>query len=347
MSITFKPSNVEVTKPRTPTENKSAIMDKDPSKMQSSFETIIKQSPLEHPVAHGFIYSVKEAYNNHHALIIRPEDVWLAILTQFSIYVGKNAEALRSHFVTHSGKKELEVIGDGNLRTADYEKLSILMGNEIQKNVVPNVQNWIVPNFSTTTKIDRMVASVVLMASMKKYFTYKYTLRCGLPEVTLLGTKEDWEDLYSRAKMLVKYEVEANSNDSIIQKWYKLLEPVLKNFVETASGKPNLEWWNKCCHYNGGSGIHYLTGWITVFSVFDENEEWIGDNFKVATMFGTITSEWPIIDSNKLASGSVTVDITVDDNGKIYNTVMVAGSMGVSIVGNSLQPVTGYKLSLK
>jgi len=54
--------------------------------------------------------TVLECYNKHHALTIRADDVWLAILTQFSFFVSGNAEALRSLFVLHEGKKELSMI---------------------------------------------------------------------------------------------------------------------------------------------------------------------------------------------------------------------------------------------
>ncbi|EGO21327.1 hypothetical protein SERLADRAFT_476365 [Serpula lacrymans var. lacrymans S7.9] len=46
------------------------------------------------PQKNGFVHTVMEAYNRHRALIIRPDDVWLAILIQFSLYVNGNAELL-------------------------------------------------------------------------------------------------------------------------------------------------------------------------------------------------------------------------------------------------------------
>jgi hypothetical protein len=39
--------------------------------------------------------------------VLRPDDVWLAVTTQFSFYVGGHAEALRKQFVAHEGKVEL------------------------------------------------------------------------------------------------------------------------------------------------------------------------------------------------------------------------------------------------
>jgi hypothetical protein len=49
------------------------------------------------------VHTVILAYNKHHALIIRPDDVWLAILTQISLFVSANAELLRASFVAHEG----------------------------------------------------------------------------------------------------------------------------------------------------------------------------------------------------------------------------------------------------
>ena len=66
------------------------------------------------PKGNGFVATAIEAYNNHRNLIIRPDDVWLAIMTQFSFFVNANSEELRNMFVAHEGKRELEVTCFGN-----------------------------------------------------------------------------------------------------------------------------------------------------------------------------------------------------------------------------------------
>jgi hypothetical protein len=47
----------------------------------------------------GLVGAVFAAYNEHHNLILRPDDFWQAILTQFGFYVTGNAEQLRDRFV--------------------------------------------------------------------------------------------------------------------------------------------------------------------------------------------------------------------------------------------------------
>src|SRR5579859_5196226 len=43
----------------------------------------------------GFVSNLIKAYNTHHHLVIRPDDVWIAILNVFQIYILNNAEKLR------------------------------------------------------------------------------------------------------------------------------------------------------------------------------------------------------------------------------------------------------------
>jgi hypothetical protein len=47
------------------------------------------------------------------------------------------------------------------------------MAEEMRKHLVdPGLHAWIVPTFTTTTSTDRIIASVVMMATLKAYFTY-------------------------------------------------------------------------------------------------------------------------------------------------------------------------------
>ncbi len=81
--------------------------------IQSSFPSFSTQPPI-HSSANGFVRAVIAAYCDHHHLTIRPEDVWFAILTQLSFFVNAYGEELRSFFVSHDGRKELEVMDNGS-----------------------------------------------------------------------------------------------------------------------------------------------------------------------------------------------------------------------------------------
>src|SRR5262249_10906954 len=138
-----------------------------------------------------------------------------------------HAEELRSFFVAHEGQKELEVVGEGNIFTADFGAMAVLMTDLIAKNVNdPELRTWVFPNFSTTTNSDRVVAAVLMMGSLQKYFTYTMRTRCGIPSVTLLGVRADWENMLNRLEMLPRLGPEPTQ-------FCELLKPILSNFVAT------------------------------------------------------------------------------------------------------------------
>lgn len=131
-----------------------------------------------------FVDAVTAAYSRHHHLALRPEGIWLAIISQFSLYVNKNAEKLCGKFVAHEGQKEFL----------------------ISKNVVDDdICRWITPDFSTATKDDVVVANIMMMGTLQAYFSYVCRMTCGIPSVTLLGTQEDYEEILRRLDKLAYY----------------------------------------------------------------------------------------------------------------------------------------------
>ncbi|KAG2065790.1 hypothetical protein BDR04DRAFT_1107843 [Suillus decipiens] len=339
------------------------------------------------PKPNGFVHTVLEAYNNHRALILRPDDVWTAILIQFSFFVNANAEQLRGHFMAQDDREELIIIGDGNRYTADFALMARQMSELMHARVVdPMLRDWIMPEFSTTTNVDRTVYAMSMMATMKEYFRYKFVLRCGIPLVTLLGEKHDWEAILQRLGRLKLYTIETIA-------WYHLLHPIISQFVaafDAPSSPENLDFWSKVAHYEGGgSGPTYLSGWITAFCVFNEQGIWQGPPLNAermredapkkllrpadpralsAAQFAavyTIRGAWrpflvlngmpyPVIDDECVPCGYAHLDVKLNDNGELFDTVIVAGVVGAQICSNdkselfkngmrdSVRPVVGY-----
>ena len=229
--------------------------------LQSSFET--NEHVNISASSNGFVASAITAYSRHHHLRIRPDDVWTAILTQFSFYVNAHAEELRSRFVAHEGKTLLEVKAAGNRYTVDFGRMAQRMTDHIDQNVVdPTLRGWIIPNFSTTHKNDITVAAVLMMSTFQKYFEFKFTLMCGIPTVTLLGERADWENILHRLEKLKEFGKECIA-------WYEMLHAVLRRFVESFNAPGSKEvrdFWEHICHVqNNGSGPTYILGWISAF----------------------------------------------------------------------------------
>ncbi|KAG8876103.1 hypothetical protein FRB97_004457 [Tulasnella sp. 331] len=323
---------------------------------QSSFREQLQNGSL-HANRNSFVHTVTQAYNTHHDLVLRPDDVWLAILIQFNFYVNAHAEELRHLFVAHEGKKKLVVYAVGTRYTVDFGAMAHRMGELIQENVTdPDLREWIIPDFSTTQVNDKVVASVVMMATLKAYISYGFTLRCGLPKVTLLGERDDWARLITKIDKLKTFGPDTAY-------WYTFLEPVLRRFVDTFDDPTKSEtkdFWNRVCHYTGGgSGPTYLTGWITAFCFFTpagkalcynqagkpQNAKYIASHTwgsspeAVLDLDGTLYHR---IDTEDIPNGYAEVDVKLDDNGTLFDTVMVAGLVGVG-VSDSNVPETQEK----
>ena len=80
---------------------------------------------------------------------------------------------------------------------------------------------------------------------------------CGIPEITLEGTVEDWKVLREKALSLGDYG---------LQWWVEALEPVLDQFVAAASGSIDREFWCRIWP------IPYVTGWILTLFPYGRNQ---------------------------------------------------------------------------
>ncbi|KAG8810409.1 hypothetical protein FRC19_004560 [Serendipita sp. 401] len=319
--------------------------------LQSSY----RHDPAFSPRRNGFIDAVVEAYNNHHHLIIRPDDVWCAILSQFNLYVNANAEELRSKFVAHEGQKELEVKAEGTRYTVDFGMMAATMGQLLKQNILdPSLHVWIIPDFTTTTPNDVVICSIMMMSTLQKYFTYLFTLDCGIPTITLLGEKKDYLSILHRLDKFEEF-----GQEPIL--FANFLRPILKEFVNafdynSDKNLPNLGFWEKICHEKGGSGPEYLSGWITAFSVWNMDGKWQGGTIERITEPEETSGQnqwprplylanmrYPVVNMDDVPRGFCQVPVKLDDNGEMFNCTMIAGHVGMDVSNSA----TGIRDTLR
>ncbi|KAF9203569.1 hypothetical protein BGZ59_001540 [Podila verticillata] len=324
-----------------------ALQKKKGEVFKCSFPLLSKESSkndLLMPAHHnnGFVGTALQAYNQHHHLIIRPDDVWTAILSQFNFFVNANAEKLRHLFVAHEGQKVLSIQTHVGLYSWDFGKLAVQMGELIQEHVVdPNLREWIMPDFTTTTTDDRIISSVIMMSTLKKYFKYCMFSLCGLPAVTLLGEKDDWEKLLVKIEKLAEYGEETSQ-------WRNLLKVVLTGFVETFNNpdsKETKDFWMRISQRQfGGSGPSYISGWITAFCFFSSEGVSLYRNNGGVKLGDTAFHR---VQTDDIPVGYADVPVLLSDNGIETKAVMVAGLVGSRVTGNhdTVQPQPAWWIS--
>ena len=121
---------------------------------------------LVYHTSNGLVDTVLRAYNQHHNLVIRPDDVWIAIISQLSFHINADAEKLRHKFVAHEGKKKLVlIIPITPLDKIDWDSAGDGMTDLLDDNLVDkDLATWIIPQFSTTTRVDKTVSAMLFMA---------------------------------------------------------------------------------------------------------------------------------------------------------------------------------------
>lgn len=112
------------------------------------------------------------------------------------------------------------------------------------------------------------------MATMRKYFRYRFHLECRVPKRKKKMDKQlkikNCEKLFlTKLKKLREYQ----SN-----KWCELLKDTM-NFLMSGDdeGDVGLDYWQKSCDFkegNGGNSSGYLYGWMTVFYAFSKKGNW-------------------------------------------------------------------------
>ncbi|KAJ7604153.1 hypothetical protein FB45DRAFT_851370 [Roridomyces roridus] len=298
-----------------------------------------------------------EAYNHHRALVIRPDDVWLAILSQFNFFINANAEVLRANFVAHEGQRKLLVEASGDRYSVDFGAMSRQVTTLLHENVVdPALRDWVLPNFTTTTVNDTTVAAVLMMATLKEYFRVGFGLPwCGIPRVTLEGEKSDWVNILERLEKLKEYGVETIA-------WYRyhLLRPVISRFVaafDKPTSQENTDFWQKIVSVDSmGSGSPVYTGWLNAFSVFSKQGRWMGKPLDTVTPeslsaehfwkkyaveerrgFGRSRelvldgTPYHTLDTYLVPPAYAEVDIDLNDRGMQIDCFMLAGVIGTRI----------------
>ena len=267
----------------------------------------------------GIVGTVLTAFNSHNNLQFRPDDLWISILAQFSAYINGRAKELRSKIVDHEGQKSLQVTSPGNIYTADLGAMNREFLDQIADNIKDaSLREWFLPGFTTTTETDQVCAAAMAMCSFQAYFTYKFGMICGIPQVTLLGSTDDWKLLRQKVERLAEFDGE----DKILsEQWLPRLREILDNFVESSKNGSvnNLDFWNQIVSNTGAScgGPELLTGWISTFSVFNDKGE----------LYADMEDFWPVIRLDDIHHNIASCPAQIDEDGVTYNATLFVGQM--------------------
>lgn len=287
-----------------------------------------------YPTNNGLLSAVMLAYNNHFPLKLRPDDLWMSVIMSLGQYIDKNAEKVRYDFVNHEKQKDLiiEVPGswasDDNL--IDWPYVIGMMTKLIQENTLNEVSQAIQANYSTSDDVSIIASRVTLMSSLKSFFIYGMCTRCGIREVYLDGTLEDWVKLRADVAHLGTLSSKAEPD---LRDWLTNLDNILSKFIDNYKGYPDSDFWSHIYSQTKyASGDNFASGWILNFFLYEGS----GDMMLILN---------PTIRLDYLPAMYSVVPFLFLENDSVRKFTMVSGSWGVEVTKNYVSPIIQWMIT--
>lgn len=216
----------------------------------------------------SFFNGMYQAYADHRPFVLSPDMIWLLISQGFARHVNANPETLRKYFVDFSGKVTLVVNSDKDLLrdSSDWEEIFPQFTAYIAEHTGEELINTLTSDFSTTTQIEKVASEITIMEAMEPYFEFVVMyIVCGIPEITLQGTTEDWQKILDKTRKLGDYD---------LKWWTNELEPILKEFVNASKGEIDKVFWRNMFKYHSQKKYgapNIIDGWIVKFFPYDKD----------------------------------------------------------------------------
>ena len=191
------------------------------------------------------------------------------ICQAFSRTVNYNAKAFRPYLVDFDKKQTLKVRNDaiqlGNPNSPWNEVISTF-SEQIGEKVGQDFKNALSANFSTSTAKEKIACEITMMDTVKPFFEYLvFVSICGIPVISLEGTPQDWQKLYTKAQALNIYP----KTD-----WIEKILPLIKKIQSTSEGQIDIDFWRNIFKVHTkeeyGSPQNF-DGWICYFYPFNKN----------------------------------------------------------------------------
>lgn len=219
----------------------------------------------------ALLSAVRFAYDNHLSLRISPDMFWITIINSIGVHINKNAEKYRHVFVEHDGKKTLIAVYDPQ-SPINWQSMVDQLTAQIVGDSKSDLAKLVsLPHFTTTDAISLTVEKAGLMSAMQSYYEYRMEPMCGIHELIMMGTLEDWQRLRDVVSQMAKIPLD-------LDKYFKRIDVILAQFVRTYVGDVDVGFWSRIFstkHY--GSGSCTWNGWINHFYVYDGDSHIIED----------------------------------------------------------------------
>jgi hypothetical protein len=204
---------------------------------------------------HPLLAAAHFAFSQHRPLVLSPDMAWVTIVQGLARHVNNHAERLRDRLVAHRGKLgicvERDDIHRGSPENA-WDSVIHDLSLAIKRHLGPRYDE-LVADFSTTGPVERIACEVALLDTFQPYFEYRVYCVCGIPEITLEGTDDDWQRLRQKVWSLLPYDLDW---------WLPHVREICDQFVRASQGDIDLGHWQDIYKRQAAYGRENVNGWL-------------------------------------------------------------------------------------
>ena len=308
---------------------------------QECFSTLIGQpllacshqggAYLAQVTVHPLVACVHQAYSDHRPLILSPDVLWLVILQGVAQHVALDPERYRSRLVTHDGRRTIVVVRDDIIRGSPDNPWSEVVADFLrQLSANLPILPALVATFSTTGPIERAAQAIVVMEVLAPYHEYVLQCVCGVPEVSLAGTAEDWALLQAQVAALPEVGLEW---------WLWRVRTIVEHCARAAAGEIDRSHWQRIYKLREAYGGELANGWLMHLFPY-----LLHARTKLPTVKNPLLHDPDCggVSAKDLPLGASSVPLLVQDRSVSYQLALVSGVLAVEPRGVALAPVIGW-----
>lgn len=223
----------------------------------------------------GFLGFLSHAYSNHVKVAISPYDIWILIISEASKFIVAKPEPFRSLFTSSAEKQEIK------LPTGSVEELPMDL---LTKALACNIHfdaSILFPKFSIESEESVGMLQALFCEMASPYYSY-CTFMCGIPEIKVLGTVDDWKNIRTHFDKFFELLNGCYVFKNYVLKVGIILDSIINSFESSQADAVDF-WKDIFTQKNVGSGGEIdINGWITHFLIVQQKPLKL-ENFTNAT----------------------------------------------------------------
>lgn len=262
----FAVDDVKMADSRLDEMNAQDAFEKQLGKEIAFFPDELKDTKVAAGWGNCLVSTIHTSFDEHRPLSLSPDVIWLAICQGISIHINQHFEALKPQIFKLDKPHKIVVrndnLSDGSVHWAD---LLHNFSDTTTKYVKDDYYSFFVPKFSTTTNIEMTSYEITMLEGFSQAFEYFGDSGCGIPYITLRGTREDWEAINNRLDKI---------DELGLTLWAQELRSVVDQFIQVYDGNIDLDFWQDIYKDHDEYGGSYVSGWfIKLFPYLERTGE--------------------------------------------------------------------------